>query len=63
MKQAKDLVEKALAEDTDLGPPTKQLEDANLRFKDEIKHANMHVPKPKAKSKAKAKAAAKAPES
>lgn len=34
--------------------PTEGLTAANLAFKDQIKHANMHLPKPKAKAKAKA---------
>ncbi len=54
LKTAKAAVEEALAQDTDLITPTDMLNQANTQFKDEIKHANMHLPKAKAKAKAKA---------
>lgn len=54
LKTAKASVEEALAQDIDLVGPTENLNQANTQFKEEIKHANMHLPKPKAKAKAKA---------
>lgn len=54
LRSSKATLEHALAEDTDLVGPTEGLTAANLAFKDQIKHANMHLPKPKAKAKAKA---------
>ena len=54
LKAAKAGLEHALAEDSDLTGPTSQLDTANTNFKNQIKHANMHLPKaskPKAKAK------------
>eukprot|EP00435_Cladocopium_sp_Y103_P032762 s2673_g8.t1 len=45
LKTAKASLEQALAEDSDLTAPTKQLDTANQDFKNQIKHANMHLPK------------------
>lgn len=45
-------MEHALAMDADLKDPTAGLTAANMAFKGQIKHANMHLPKPKAKAKA-----------
>ena len=54
LRSSKALLEQALAEDKDLESATKGLTDANVNFKDQIKHANMHLPKPKAKAKSNA---------
>ena len=58
LKRCKEALEDALASDTDLATPTQDLEGANKHFKEQIKHANMHLPKatPKAKGKSKAEA-------
>ena len=53
LKAAKAGLEQALAEDSDLTGPTSQLDTANANFKNQIKHANMHLPKAKPKAKAK----------
>lgn len=58
LKAAKGELEHALAQDHDLVGPTKKLETANLEFKEQIRHVNMHLPKAKAKAKAKASAVA-----
>lgn len=60
VKTAKGDLEHALAQDHDLVAPTKALEAANLEFKAQIRHVNMHLPKAKAKAKAKALAIADA---
>ena len=53
LRGAKASLEMALAQDEDLTKHISELDRANLSFKDQIKHANMHVkPKPKAKAKA-----------
>lgn len=57
MRARKAELEDALAKDVDLVNPTKALDNTNKRFKDEVKHANMHLPKSSAKAKAKAQAA------
>ena len=54
LKAAKGDLEHALAQDHDLVEPTKALDTANLEFKAQIRHVNMHLPKAKAKAKAKA---------
>ena len=59
INDAKILLERAMAQDSELGPLTKKLDDANIRYKSKVKQATMHLSnsKPKAKPKAKAKAA------
>ena len=57
LREGKSAVEGALASDQDLVSPTKGLDEANKKFKDELRHANLHLPKA-VKPKAKAKAAA-----
>ena len=53
LRGAKNNLEMALAQDDDLTNQIAELDKANLSFKDQIKHANMHVkPKPKPKAKA-----------
>ena len=57
IKSAKQALEHALAADEPMDQLITQLETANKHFKDEMKHATMHLPKSNAKAKAKAKAA------
>ena len=58
LKAAKGDLEHALAQDFELVEPTKKLDEANLEFKNQIRHVNMHLPKAKAKAKASAIATA-----
>ena len=52
IKTAKSELEGAMAQDECLDGLIEKLESANLHFKDQMKHANMHIPKGKAKAKA-----------
>ena len=54
IKRAKGDLESALAQDLPMEDLITVLEAANKRFKDQMKHATMHLPKGKAKAKAKA---------
>ena len=58
ISDAKALLEQAMAQDAELGPLTKKLDDANTQYKSKVKQATMHLTVPKAKTKAKAKAKA-----
>lgn len=58
LKEAKQNLEHAIAQDLPFSELNARLEAANKAVKEEIKHAAMHLPKPKGKAKAKAKAAA-----
>lgn len=55
LRDGKSAVETALAMDQDLVPPTQGLDETNKKFKDALRHANLHLPKagkPKARAKA-----------
>ena len=51
IKTAKTELEQALASDSDMGNLITNLELANKKFKDQMKHVSMHLPKAKAKAR------------
>eukprot|EP00435_Cladocopium_sp_Y103_P019486 s4489_g4.t1 len=51
IKDAKGALENAMAQDLSLDGLVESLEAANKHFKDQMKHATMHLPKAKAKAK------------
>ena len=59
LMDGKNALEQAMAQDLDLVGFTRALEEGNAKFKEDMRHAIMHLPRPnKAKGKAAAKAAA-----
>jgi inorganic pyrophosphatase len=52
IKESKVALENAMAQDLPLDGLVEALEEANKHFKDQMKHATMHLPRAKAKAKA-----------